>query len=305
MDIFCLYESGAVSPHLDIAIESEIDGNSEAAHNHLTELFYEELKALPLETKTRQLFRFSAIPNIKDVDFVHNPLIKDIRNGSLTLSNPKKFNDPMDPILWEWLNINKDIEVEKKFRKIFKMEKNILEKNLRICCLVDPIPHRRGNSFCVQNPVENCSPLMWAHYANSHRGICIEYEISPEAIEQHNDDSHVLRLCDVRYRGQKMMSNYITLDNALLAKGQYWEYENETRLIYYTSNNTDWRNSKGGIKDYVTIDGFEIKAVYLGYRIGEKEESELRNLLYGRGIELYKMKFSRDDITRLVPQKIY
>ena len=70
-------------------------------------------------------------------------------------------------------------------------------------------------------------------------------------------------------------------------------------------NNNEWKDSKGAVKDYVAIDGFKIKAVYMGYRIGEEVESKLRNLLKGKGVELYKMQFSRDDITKLRPQRIY
>ena len=42
----------------------------------------------------------------------------------------------------------------------------------------------------------------------------------------------VTTLSFVRYRGHKILNDFITLDNALLAKAKCWEYEQETHLFY-------------------------------------------------------------------------
>jgi len=302
MDIFCLHDSEMPSFHLDAAVESQLDGDSACAYMHLTELFYDELATLQNDNTARHLFRFSKIPK-KEVDFVDNPLIQDILHDSITLSNPKGYNDPMDPILWEWLRIQKQIEPDKVERKVYKMESGIIAKHLRMCCLVDPNRHTYSNMHRTTG-IEGCSLLMWAHYAWSHRGICIEYEITPDEIEAHNDVNHVLRLCDIRYRDRKAMSDYITIDNALLAKADCWEYENETRLLYYTKRKADWYDDNGKVKDYVTIPGFKVKAVYMGYRIPHNDSVRLQQLLSHRDIALYQMEFCQDDITKLVPRRI-
>lgn len=46
-DIFNLEESYAPSIHLDMALESAIDGNKNSMNYHLTELLYDELSQIP------------------------------------------------------------------------------------------------------------------------------------------------------------------------------------------------------------------------------------------------------------------
>lgn len=94
------------------------------------------------------------------------------------------------------------------------------------------------------------------------------------------------------------MCDYITLDNALLAKADCWKYEEESRLIYYTKHKRDfYQNNKRS--DYFTISGFRVIAVYMGYRIDNKLKAFLKKRLKLKGIPLYEMNFCREDITRV------
>lgn len=98
----------------------------------------------------------------------------------------------------------------------------------------------------------------------------------------------------VRYRGHKILNDFITLDNALLAK--CWEYEQETRLIYYTKTKLN--------SDYVPLPGFPIKAIFMGYRISSKVRDFLKKFVSTHNIDLYQMTFLPDDITRMSARKI-
>lgn len=139
---------------------------------------------------------------------------------------------------------------------------------------------------------------MWSHYADMHKGLCIEYEVSGKTLEKYNDENHLLKWCKVRYRDRKTMCGYITLDNALLAKADCWKYEEESRFIYYTKHKRDfYQNNKRS--DYFTISGFRVIAVYMGYRIDNKLKAFLKKRLKLKGIPLYEMNFCREDITRV------
>lgn len=264
-DILNLESSNSPSFHLDIAVESEMDGNSSYASDHLIEQLFDEFSQLPVCKETYDtLFRFTGLPTVEG-ESNESPIISDIRTESLTFSNPKRFNDPMDPILREWLNLKRKEVSDKTTEKIYKMTLHALG-HLRICCLSNGMPQKclfwKNSS---KTPILNCSSLMWAHYANSHKGICIQYEITPDSIKQHNDESHVLRIGNIRYKNRKAMSDYITLDNALLAKSNSWEYEKEVRLMYYAKDIKSWSENKKD-KDFVTLPGFRIKAVYMGLK---------------------------------------
>ena len=182
-------------------------------------------------------------------------------------------------------------------------------QNINIRCgSAEPVPLTLSKR---QDQVYN--PLMWSHYANSHKGICIEYEINPECLARHNNDNELLRLCPCAYKDHKPMSDGITLDNALMAKASCWSYEEEARLIYYSKNMSKWANpnykDKNGKKntkearllDYIFLEGFSVKAIYFGVRISQKDYNDVMRLLQSNNpsVKLYKMEFKKDDITQL------
>ena len=130
------------------------------------------------------------------------------------------------------------------------------------------------------------SQLMWAHYANNHKGICLEYEID-------NINDIMCHLFPVIYsRAKKDISEkliqFIDSDiddetlwkiyfNGPLRKNIEWMYENEWRLIYpKNKDNPDGYSRKFG----------RISKVYLGYRMEEDarnyyiEECNKRNIPY-------------------------
>lgn len=300
--------------HMDIAMEGIKDGDFGSSYQHCIEKLFDEFKELPQLKGTHRLFRFVSIPN----NVGRESLIQDITHNRITLANPKNFNDPMDPILREWLEMQIRDAKFIEDAKTFKLLKNAL-KHLRICSLSgykESRCHDRLTTFERQEQVNN--PLMWAHYANSHKGICIEYEITPECLARHNNDNELLRLCPCAYRNHKPMSDGITLDNALKAKASCWSYEKEARLIYYSKDMSRWVNpnykDKNGKKntketrllDYIFLEGFSVKAIYFGVRISQKDYNDvichLQNL--NPSVELYKMEFNNYDITQLKVSKI-
>ena len=285
-DIFILNETNQNSWQLDVAVEGLIDGDSSSVYDHLISLLYEEVSKINNYTKMpTSLFRFSGLPVLKDGT---KPVINDIVNGALSFARPKVFNDPLDPILREWMKLKEKNSVSKQDKRLFRYLKNSLE-NLRICCL-----SREGDSIQL-------NPLMWAHYADKHKGICIEYEITKDMLDAYNDNSQVMRICDVRYLGHKVMNDFITLDNALLAKGSPWKYEEETRLLYYEKSDVaETRQSS----NYKSLGGFRIKSIYFGYRLIEKDRSEIIKATKGKSITLYQMRFDNADLTKMVAERV-
>lgn len=299
---------------MDIAMAGIKNGDFGISYQHCIDQLFEEFNELPQLEGTHRLFRFVSIPN----NAGRESLIQDITQNRITLSNPKNFNDPMDPILREWLKMQIRDTKFNEDAKMFKLLKNALT-HLRICSLSgykESQWHDRLTTSERQKQVYN--PLMWAHYANSHKGICIEYEITPECLVRHNNDNELLRLSPCAYREHKPMSDGITLDNALMAKASCWSYEEEARLIYYSKDMSRWVNpnykDKNGKKntkearllDYIFLEGFSVKAIYFGVRISKKDSNDVISHLQklNPSVEVYKMEFNNDDITQLKANKI-
>lgn len=125
--------------------------------------------------------------------------------------------------------------------------------------------------------------LLWAHYANSHKGFCIEYDLDL-LLESYKSDTKfsfpitytnkppVIGLFDVatsrNNRIVKKMGGF---------KSKRWAYEQEYRIL------TD----RSGLHTY----NFQaVKSIYFGLRIEEKQKSEMMYRLRGRGIKYYQIQ---------------
>ena len=296
-DIFNVDTSKGNNSQLEIARKRLMDGDSGSAYEHLMDLLYDELYELPVyDGPPMNLYRFAKLVVLnKGTDNECKPITNDIKKNCLTFGDPNNFNDPMDPILREWLNLRKKQIHSSIDIKLLNTLSNCIN-NLRICCL-SKNDSKRDDIFL--------NPLMWSHYADSHKGICIQYQITKDTLTAYNNDEQILKIGSVKYRDRKVMSNYITLDNALLAKGKCWDYEQEERLIYYCKNNSrTTRQDNKQNNGYISLDNFIITAIYLGYRISPDDKREIIEAVKGRNIVIYQVKFDKNDITKLKAIKI-
>lgn len=69
------------------------------------------------------------------------------------------------------------------------------------------------------------SPLMWAHYADSHRGVCLGFDVPAEELDEVNYESKRL-VADVEGNLQST-----DLWRFLTTKFKQWSYEKESRWI--------------------------------------------------------------------------
>jgi hypothetical protein len=80
--------------------------------------------------------------------------------------------------------------------------------------------------FCVSTKRDNL--LMWAHYADSHRGICLEFDgLSNLMAHAHKVTYSVERVPINPFDD----SDAAMMDKSLLTKSDHWSYEAEWRLI--------------------------------------------------------------------------
>lgn len=135
----------------------------------------------------------------------------------------------------------------------------------------------------------NKSSLMWAHYADSSKGFCVEYAFKKEGIKADN----VQLLFPVLYKSDARMlvddidetdSSYLMY--AATVKDNQWQYEQEWRRFY--------------LGDDVGPKKMPLPtAIYLGTRVKPENEEWMRDFCRDR-IELYKMKYDQES-NSLVP----
>jgi hypothetical protein len=115
-------------------------------------------------------------------------------------------------------------------------------------------------------------PLMWPHYADNHRGVCVRFDT--QALMDADD----LVPFPVLYEDERPTCDTILepteswLNRAVLTKGKPWEYEEEWRII---------RNRGAG--KVVGLTAATINGVLLGAKISAPDRAEVLRWVAGIG----------------------
>lgn len=204
-------------------------------------------------------------------------LFQSLINESIGLTSPGYFNDPFDSPILELLN--NDEEFPQYIRQVYN-------DCLKVSCFSSytTLPRLDEKTFQIikkEKKTENGIPdylngLMWAHYADSHKGVCIKYHFPNSfTILGLNSDSVTCFFHDITYSDsdicQYSKKYRINMEDALFLKGKQWEYENELRFLYFDVN---------GREGYKVIKAENcIEAVYFGLRCSEEDKTSIMNIL--------------------------
>lgn len=152
------------------------------------------------------------------------------------------------------------------------------------------------------------SSLMWAHYADSHKGFVVEYKAidlfpnvlpvrySPERI----DATDLVFYClayklSAEYHIHSELKDMLLPTKILTNKTMDWKYEKEWRIFKQDPPELDFEKEyKGG---HQVILKKSPTAIYLGCRLERKHEETLCNIASEKGIPIYKMRYNMTDLT--------
>ncbi len=126
--------------------------------------------------------------------------------------------------------------------------------------------------------------LLWVHYANSHEGFCIEYDLN--TLLKNDGENHVHSF-PVSYSKKPPSIGYLDIIKSKMIKkfafykSKKWKYEKEHRIV----------TSKIGLNSY---DFKALKSIYFGLKISEPAKNNILNLLNGRGINFYQIELKKN-----------
>lgn len=251
------------------------------------------------------------IPNISYDRFeyfsfrsVNDHSLDDIKNNTLTVSNPTQFNDPLDTLLLTWnAKLIEDTEdpLEKELLEMRQKTYGFIKA--RCFARKDKLPERE--EFFSEPPiikgqnVEDLSPLMWAHYADSHKGICIRYILPANFVSNKDHNSRTWSMmANMRYVSQFTFDSKapFTVNDAFLKKYNIWEYENEVRLIHYDPEHTE------DFKE-LPLPEHSIKAIYFGINCSDEDKNQIKDIV-GDDVELYQMEFDTHNAYKMRARKL-
>lgn len=194
-----------------------------------------------------------------------------------------------------WLVAKESMPPEKQELAVNALVQAVMKQLLDVNKSFNHIIHDTSRLACFTTKSDNLP--MWNHYAQSHTGVCLEYE--PKIV----DNVYIInRLFPVYYtdvlpdmlerslgRGKLEFS---ILDYFLIHKLKDWAYENEWRLIY---NVGSWYFSYEKVPKEFWTQGKKIKfiqpsRVLLGAKINKAYEKLIRDACGHYNIEVAKMQ---------------
>lgn len=138
------------------------------------------------------------------------------------------------------------------------------------------------------------SSLMWAHYADYHRGFCVEYDVASLTL----DDYRARFLYPVIYSDRVFdatdlvslavntsMFNNLRYSMAGLVKAIDWSYEKEWRLVFMA----------GVIKSAQSYPMTPPRRVYLGSHISADHQKQVIAICDSLSIDVAKMRHSQSE----------
>ena len=132
--------------------------------------------------------------------------------------------------------------------------------------------------------------LMWSHYADSHKGFCIEYDYNNLT----EDEMALLPLPIVYSKERPLLPWKAALENTpeniseataqiilgLLTKDDEWRYENEWRILVSSKGPTEFKMPK-------------ISCIYLGVAISDENKAKILEIAKRKNILVKQMKIDR------------
>lgn len=227
--------------------------------------------------------------------------LENIKANKMWYSAPCKYNDVFDceitvdePALF---NCAKQLDPEgMKIRegspKWKKLKQTLRHEIKSLCSTFESMRSNMG--IACLSEFDN-SLLMWAHYADNHRGICVEYDLmeinkqlnfTPVPIIYSND-----RVCFNDLNPETAENDMLALFlRSITSKSEDWSYEHEWRIIRDDAACGDRWNSeeKGALLDMISP-----SSITLGCAAEKELEYAVRAHCKEHTIPLYKMQ--KDD----------
>ncbi len=226
---------------------------------------------------------------------------RNIFAGQIYLSKASGLNDPFDCLVY----VNHKIYIEYMLQETYKLFQGIDKKVLRETLKASITDGLDQQIYDMKKKIRvtcftenNTSPLMWAHYAESHTGFCIEYDLSKIP------KGYKLGIFPVVYSNKRYDATEVVVArnrniamNPYYFKSAHWEYEKEWRMVIPEDIITD--------EEYYADFSEGITGVYLGLRSSDcykenidkiiKEYSQRELPVYKADLEpsSYYLKFIR------------
>lgn len=261
---------------------------------------------------------------MSDYIYKYMPYRKEFfENFLLRISQKKALNDPfeIEPSLDWWADLCLQTE-NYRFGKTKQEIRDYLKKQPNFSTwkhLGTSLFKREG---IISFTKEENNILMWAHYADSHKGILVAFDSSHDFFHKtftNQSKFSVGKLTEVKYRTKRLDTIENNMSSPFFHKSSNWKYEKEFRLLLNfgasdiglvesnkIKNDNELRNleyekynkflkkitsrmhyemaENPNIMFMVTVPKETIKAVYFGANMQENDKLEIKKIIENNNV---------------------
>ena len=227
-------------------------------------------------------------------------------NDRIKFSNPSSFNDPWDcklnfskvllddPVIYK-SNVEYAIDIQRRHLGVPETEllaqaEQLSNNRPLMEARIDEFTRAMNDAinkdyrvYCLSTEPSNL--LMWAHYTESHKGVCFGFK---------SESTLLSNALEVVYA-----DNYPKIDpseeddekffrEVILTKSKAWQYENEYRLIGKDNVSEDFFTLEDS---YLSFDAGDLVSIIIGCSISEENILILKKILSSRKshVELFQV----------------
>lgn len=216
-------------------------------------------------------------------------LLKSLLNSELYFARPNRLNDPFD------CQIDILSSLENAISRANGLTSNELGQLREIISSmnIEQLKTDLENMGVCSFSLELENTLIWSHYADNHRGVCLTYEFPRSFFDKTANE--ILGIVDVDY-GLNLLSDWFfqealkhislgefardLIKKALTVKAELWKYEKEVRIL---------RRQEG----VQVIDKQYLKQICFGLVTPDPDIELLKNIIRQCGYEV--------DLCKMVP----
>lgn len=221
-------------------------------------------------------------------------------NKKLMVSKPSRFNDPYDCLA--------DLVEFKTFPEEYENHPNFNRESLRKHMKQEYFPKVINGTGVSCFSETGTNMLMWSHYSNSHKGICVAYDLKEFyfSLKGHNKFNCDSTLIKINYTKDfiplDLFKDYKTaLYHWLSTKSNCWNYEKEVRIVF-----RDFPFNSSEDMKLIRFNKLSIKKVFLGSKMNlENQEVIIEKLKKTNPkIKFYKMERKANSF-ELTPKTVW
>ncbi len=202
-------------------------------------------------------------------------------NREVYFASPDKLNDPYDCQVSVIAAI--DAAIAQTRDRISHNVTEKLERLKKLSAVLTKLEEDTRRVGVLSLSEDNLNVLMWSHYADEHRGLCIGFRFSPEITEYH-EENRIIGTTACHYCGNNPFADFFVqfvkavelvpwgefwpaiLSIGMASKSEWWRPENEVRVL---------RTAPG----FVLFRPEELVQVVFGMRMDERARKTIRNIL--------------------------